>query len=85
MISKESPEPLLQKVIAIDRGRIRPFALRWLMEYLDAGECSLAYDGLVSEIQDGNYVPSSRCFELLKAAAKVLDMAPPESGPDTPS
>jgi hypothetical protein len=73
----QSPEPLLLEVISLDADCIRDFALRWVREYLSAGESALAFDGLCSEIEDGNYVPSERAWELLKSAAQRLQLPHP--------
>lgn len=70
----QSPEPLLLELISIDGDRLGGVTLHWVKEFLGAGECALAYDGLSFEVLNGNYVPSERAWYLLKSAAFMLQL-----------
>lgn len=77
MKTNESPEPLLLEILAADGERIRDFAIRWVKEYTNAGECALAFDSLAAEIEDGHYKPSVRAWGLIELTAKALDLPCP--------
>jgi len=71
------PEPVLRLALEIDRDRISDFAARWIIEYADAGECGLAYDTFIYEIENGTYTPSPEALTLIKNAAVIMNISFP--------
>ena len=73
MKDQESPEPLLLAILSMDGSRIREFADRWIREYVTAGEYGLAYEGVIAELEDGNYVPSEQAWALIVCLSMILE------------
>jgi hypothetical protein len=72
MNTNTHPEPLLLSILAVDGDRITAFAKHWVEEYIRSGECALAFDGLLSEMEEGSYQPSEEAMRLLKMADEAL-------------
>lgn len=73
-----SPEPLLQRMLQIDAELIEPSASKEAKHFMEFGECGLAYDVLVFEIEDKRYIPSTEGLELIKQSAIAMGLVFPQ-------
>ena len=71
------PENLLKEALLIDRSRLSDDSAKWIAEYIHAGECGLAYDTFVYEIETDQYDPSERALTLIKRAGLALSIEYP--------
>ncbi|PNG59460.1 MULTISPECIES: hypothetical protein [unclassified Variovorax] len=74
---KPHPENLLKEALVIDRSRLSDESANWIAEYTQVGECGLAYDTFVYEIETGQYDPSERALALIQEAALAMGIKYP--------
>ena len=67
-----NPEPYLLRVLELDIEQINPSARKEALHFIEFGECGLAYDVLVFDIQDGKYEPTPRAVDLIKQSATAI-------------
>lgn len=73
-----TPEPLLQRVLQIDAELIEPSASKEAKHFMEFGECGLAYDVLVFEIENKKYMPSMEGLALIKQSAGAMGLTFPQ-------
>ncbi len=76
------PELLLNRVLQLDEDLLDPGATREAGNFIEYGECGLAYDVLVFELQEGKYVPSRQALALLKQFAVSMNLVFPQLSTD---
>jgi hypothetical protein len=76
------PEPLLLKSLDLDRSLLEPGAVKEIEHFIEFGECGLAYDIFIFEINEKKYQPSPEALELIMQAAKALGVKYPKLSTD---
>jgi hypothetical protein len=77
MHEKRHPELLLIEALRIDRAHLSNLATRWIEEFSRVGECGLAYDVFLDEMEAGAYRPSGEALALIVEAASVMGIQYP--------
>lgn len=77
-----NPETFLLSTLAIDRALIPPDAIREIENFIEYGECGLAYDVFVFDIQDRRYIPSAEGLRQIKLAAIAMNIEFPKLSTD---
>lgn len=73
---RSNPTPLLLRVLQIDAGLIE--ASDEARHFMEFGECGLAYDVLVFEMDEKSYDPSPEALELIRRAASAMGLVFPQ-------
>lgn len=77
-MSRSNPEPLLLRVLQIDAELIEQSASKEALHFMEFGECGLAYDVLVFEMDEKSYDPSPEALELIRRAASAMGLVFPQ-------
>lgn len=77
-----NPEIFLLSALAIDKALIPPDAIKEIENFIEYGECGLAYDVFVFDIQDRRYTPSIEGLRQIKQAAIAMHIEFPKLSTD---
>jgi hypothetical protein len=77
-----NPEAFLLRTLSIDRALISPDTIREIEKFIEYGECGLAYDVFIFDIQDRRYIPSDEALNQIKLAATAMNIAFPKLSTD---
>ena len=76
------PELLLLKLLDLDRSLLEPDAVKEVEHFIEFGECGLAYDIFIFEVNEKKYRPSPESLELIKQTAEALGVKYPKLSTD---
>lgn len=77
-MSSEDPETLLLCALSRDRTLLVPSAVNEIRNFIEHGECGLAYDVFVFEMQDQRYVASIEAIAMIKRAGQLMSIEFPK-------
>jgi hypothetical protein len=73
-----NPEHLLNKFIATHCELIPKDSVKWMNEFIDHGECGIAYDLIVFHIQEGSLIVDPAGGDLIQEIAKAMNLTYPQ-------
>ncbi|MBL0917441.1 MAG: hypothetical protein IBJ14_01955 [Hydrogenophaga sp.] len=73
----QAPEALLLCALTKDIKLLTSIAIKEIRNFIEHGECGLAYDVFVFEMQDQRYAASIEAIALIKQAAQLMNIAYP--------
>lgn len=76
-MNNSHPEVLLHQILAVDRVLLGSDVVKEMDNFIEHGECGLAYDVLIFVLQDGTYHPSREGLALVELLAKSLGVVFP--------
>jgi hypothetical protein len=76
-VNIDDPEPLLLEFLELYGDLVPPQSLAYVREYVEHGECGIAYDLLVFHIQHQDLVLPKRGEDLIRLIAARLGVSYP--------